>query len=68
MEKISHNQFHRTLNKIVARIHRRTKSKIEDVSREYQLGCRRGKGNRGAIRMLSMMSERTLNIDEELYA
>jgi hypothetical protein len=56
-------------NKIVARIHRRrTESKIEDVFGEYRLGCRRGKGNRDAIGMLSVMSERTLEIDEELYA
>jgi hypothetical protein len=31
------------------------------------LGFRIGKGNRGAIGMLKIMSERILNIDEELY-
>jgi hypothetical protein len=69
IEQISHNQFNRTSSKIVARIHRRkTESKIEDVFGEYQLGCTRGKGNRDAIGMLRVMSERTLDIDEELYA
>jgi hypothetical protein len=32
------------------------------------LECRRGKGNRDGIGMLNMMSERTWNIDEEMYA
>jgi hypothetical protein len=69
MEQLPHNQFDRTSSKIVTRIRRRrTESKIEDVFGEYHLGCRREKGNRDAIGMLSIMSERTLNLDEELYA
>ena len=69
IDQVSHNQFHRTSSKIVARIHRiRNESKIEDVFGEYQLGCRRGKRNRDAIGMLRIMSETNLYIDEELYA
>jgi hypothetical protein len=53
--------------KIVAKIlRRRIEKKIEDVLREDQFGFRRGKGTRNAIGMLRIISERTLEIDEEL--
>jgi retron-type reverse transcriptase len=53
--------------KIVAKIlRRRIEKKIEDVLGEDQFGFRRGKGTRDAIGMLRIMSERTLEIDEEL--
>ena len=64
---------HRTITliantaKIVAKIlRRRIEKKIEDVLGEDQFGFRRGKGTRNAIGMLRIISERTLEIDEEL--
>jgi hypothetical protein len=64
---------HRTISliahtaKIVAKIlRRRTEKKIEDVHGEDQFGFRRGKGTRNASGMLRIISERTLEIDEEL--
>jgi len=64
---------HRTISliartaKIVAKIlTRRIEKKIEDVHGEDQFGFRRGKGTRDAIGMLRIISERTLEIDEEL--
>jgi len=64
---------HRTISliahtaKIVAKIlRRRTEKKIEGVLGEDQFGFRRGKGTRDAIGMLRIISERTLEIDEEL--
>ena len=64
---------HRTISliahtaKIVAKIlRRRIEKKIEDVHGEDQFGFRRGKGTRDAIGMLRIISERTLEIDEEL--
>jgi hypothetical protein len=66
---------HRTISiiahasKIVARIlRRRIERKTEDVDGEDQFGFRRGKGTRDAIGMLRIISERTLDIDEELCA
>ena len=66
---------HRTISliahtaKIVAKIvRRRIEKKIEDVLGEDQFGFRRGKGTRDAIEMLRIISERTLEIDEELFA
>jgi len=63
---------HRTISliahtaKIVAKIlRRRIEKKIEDVLGD-QFGFRRGKGFRDAIGMLRIISERTLEIDEEL--
>jgi hypothetical protein len=63
---------HRTISliahtvKIVAKIlRRRIKKKIEDVHGD-QFGFRRGKKTRDAIGMLRIISERTLEIDEEL--
>jgi hypothetical protein len=53
--------------KIVAKIlRRRIETKIEEVLGEDQFGFRRGKGTRDAIRMLRVISERTLEIDEVL--
>jgi hypothetical protein len=53
--------------KIVAKIlRRRIEKKIEDVLEEDQFEFRRGKGARDAIGMLRIISERTLEIDEEL--
>jgi len=64
---------HRTISliahtaKIVAKIlKRRIEKKIEDVLGEDQFGFRRGKGSRDAVGMLRIISERTLEIDEEL--
>ena len=64
---------HRTISliahtaKIVAKIlRRRIEKKIKDVLGEDQFGFRRGKGTRDAIGMLRIISERTLEIDEEL--
>jgi hypothetical protein len=64
---------HRTISfiahtaKIVAKIlRRRIEKKIEDVLGEDQFGFRRGKKTRDAIGMLRIISERTLEIDEEL--
>jgi len=63
---------HRTISliahtaKIVAKIlRRRIEKKIEDVLGEDQFGFRREKGTREAIGMLRIISERTLEIDEE---
>jgi hypothetical protein len=53
--------------KIVAKIlRRRIENKIEDVLGEDQFGFRRGKGTRYAVGMLRIISEQTLEIDEEL--
>ena len=47
-------------------LRRRIGKKIEDVLGEDQFRFRRGKGTRDAIGMLRIISERTLQIDEEL--
>ena len=66
MQRTSHNQPYRSHIKIVAKIlRRRIEKKIEDVLGD-QFGFRRGKGTRDAIGMLRIISERTLEIDEEL--
>jgi len=53
--------------RIIAKICRRKiEKKIEDVLGEDQFGFRRGKGTRGAIGMMRIIAERTLEIDEEL--
>ena len=64
---------HRTISliahtaKIVAKIlRRRIEKKIEDVLGEDQFGFRRRKGTRNLIGMLRIISERTLEIEEEL--
>jgi hypothetical protein len=55
--------------KIVARIlTRRTEMKIENVLGEDQFEFRRGKGTTDATKMLRIISERTLDINEELCA
>jgi hypothetical protein len=52
--------------KIVSKIlRRRIEKKIEDVLGD-QFGFRRGEGTRDALRMLRIISERTLEIDAEL--
>jgi len=64
---------HRTINliahtaKIRAKILRRTiERKIEDVLGEDQVAFRRGKRTRDATGMMRIITERTLEIDEEL--
>jgi hypothetical protein len=64
---------HRTINriahtaKIIGKIlRRRIEKKIEDVFGEDQYEFRRGKRTRDAIGMLIIISELTLEIDEEL--
>jgi hypothetical protein len=64
---------HRTISltahtaKILAKIiRRRIDRKIEDILGEDQFGFRRGKGTMDAIRMMRIIAERTLEIDEEL--
>jgi len=64
---------HRTISlialtaKIVTKIlRRRIEEKIEEVIGEDQFRFRRGKGTRNAIGMLRIISERTLEIDEDL--
>jgi hypothetical protein len=66
---------HRTISiiahaaKIVARIlRRRIDRKKEDALGEDQFGFRRGKGTRDAIGIVRIISERTLDIDDELCA
>jgi hypothetical protein len=51
--------------KVVAGLLRRIERKTEKVLGEDQFGFRRGKGTRAAIGMLRIMSQRTLNLDEE---
>jgi len=50
----------------IAKILRSSERKIEDVLGEDQFGFRGGKGTRDAIGMMRIISERTLEIDEEL--
>jgi hypothetical protein len=64
---------HRTISliaraaKVVASvIRRRSEKKIEDVLGEDQFGFRKGEGTRDAIGMLRIISERTLDIGEEI--
>jgi hypothetical protein len=66
---------HRTISyiahraKIVAKIFRRSiEKKIQDLVGKDQFGFREGKGIRDVIGMLRIISERTLEIDEELSA
>jgi hypothetical protein len=47
-------------------IRRRSEKKMEDVLGEDQSGFRKGKGTRDAIGMLRIISERTLDISEEI--
>ena len=52
---------------MVAKILRRkTERKIEHVLGEIQYGSRRGKGTRDAIGRLKIISERTVEIEEDL--
>jgi hypothetical protein len=43
------------------------KKKTEDVLGEDQFGFRRGQGTRDTTGMLRIISERTLDVDEELW-
>jgi hypothetical protein len=55
--------------KIVVKVlGRRVERKIEVILEEDHLGFRRGKETKGAIAMLKLISERTLDIDKELCA
>lgn len=55
--------------KIVPRILRRwIERKSETVHGENQFGIRRRKGTRDAVGMLRIISQRTLDVDEELYS
>ena len=51
---------------IVAKILRRFETKIEDILLKDPFGFRRGIGTRDAIGILRIISERTLEIDEEI--
>ena len=55
-----------TANRVAKILRRRIERKIEDVHGEDQFGFRRGKGTRYAVGMLRIISEWTLEIDEEL--
>jgi hypothetical protein len=55
-----------TAKRVAKMLRRRTEKKIEDVLGEDQFGVRRGKETRDANGMLRIISERTLEIDEEL--
>jgi hypothetical protein len=55
-----------TENTVANILRRWIERKIEDVLGEDQFGYRRGKGTRDAVGMLRIISERTLEIDEEL--
>jgi len=64
---------HRTISiiahtaKIIAKIlRRRIERKIEALLGEDQFGLRRGKGTRDAIGIMRIITERTLEIDEEM--
>jgi hypothetical protein len=52
--------------KVVASVIRRSEKKIEDVLGEDQFGFRKGKETRDAIGMLRIISDRTLDIGEEI--
>jgi hypothetical protein len=45
----------------------KVENKIEDILREDQFDFRKGNGNREAIGILRIISERSLDLDEELY-
>jgi hypothetical protein len=47
-------------------IRRKSEKKIEEVPGEDQFGFRKGTGTRDVIGMLRIISERTLDIDEEI--
>jgi len=55
-----------TAQRVAKILRRRIEKKIEDVFREDQFGFRRGKETRDATGMLRIITERTLEIDEEL--
>ena len=45
---------------------KRLESKIEEVIEEDQFGFRKGKGTRGAIGLMRIISERVLDVKEEM--
>jgi hypothetical protein len=55
-----------TATAIVRILRRRIERKIADVHGDHQCGFRRGKETRDAIWMSGIISERTLDTDEEL--
>jgi len=55
-----------TAKKVAKVLRRRIERKIEDLLEEDQFGFRRGKGTRGAVGMLTIISERTSEIDAEM--
>ena len=55
-----------TAKRVAKVLRRRIEKKIEDILGEDQFGFRRGKGTRDAIGTLRIMSERTLEIGEEV--
>jgi hypothetical protein len=60
---------HRTVSLIThtaKMLRRRIEKKIENILGEDRFGFRRGKGTRDLIGMLRIISERALEIDEEL--
>jgi Reverse transcriptase (RNA-dependent DNA polymerase). len=53
--------------KIVARIlSKRLESKIEEIMKEDQFGFQKGKGTRDAIGLMRIISERVLDVNEEM--
>jgi hypothetical protein len=65
---------HRTISLIAhaakgvgSAIRRRSEKKIEDILGEDPFGFRKGRGTRDAIGMLRIISERTLDIGEEIF-
>jgi hypothetical protein len=67
MQLPSHNQPYRTCSKDSNKVlGRRIEKKVEDIHGENQFGFIRGKGTSVAIGMLRIISEQTLEIDEEL--
>ena len=67
MQRPSQNQPYCTYRKgISKKLRRRFERKIEDVLGEDQFEFARGKGTKNAIGMMRIITERTLEIDEEL--
>ena len=65
---------HRTISlishtgKIVARIlSKRSENKIEEIIAEDQFGFRKGKGTRDAVGLMRIISERELDVKEEMF-
>jgi len=67
MQRPLNDHSYRTYNKDSNKDTYRIERKIEVVLGEDQFGFRRGKWNRDVIGMLRIISERTLEIDAELW-